>query len=63
MPLMLSNETVKDKLLVYIKEYGVMQSHIAKICKCSSPSISLFLKGMRDLSQDKLAIIVKEMER
>lgn len=55
--MILSNEYVRKKLEDYIEGLGVTQRHISKKVGLSDTTISLFLKGQRELSDEKLETI------
>lgn len=50
----LQNSYVREALLTYLHEYGVTQKHIAKKVGLSETTISIFLKGDRVLTPEKL---------
>lgn len=53
----ISNDVVRSKLLSYVEEFGVTQRHIAKKAGLSDPTMSFFIRGTRDLSEDRLKVI------
>jgi transcriptional regulator with XRE-family HTH domain len=58
-----SNEKIKHELAKYLEKYGVKQNHISELTGLSDTTISLFLKGQRELSLSKLEKISSILER
>lgn len=53
----LSKDDIRCELNKYLQIHGVKQNHISAITGLSDTTISLFLKGERELSPAKLEII------
>lgn len=53
----MSNELIREQLVKFLKEKGVMQKKIAEICETSPTTINLFLQGKRSISYKKLLAI------
>ncbi len=53
----LSKDDIRCELIKYLQIYGVKQNHISDLTGLSDTTISLFLKGQRELSPSKLEII------
>ena len=59
----LTNESIRQELKKFLKEYGIKNNYIAKKINMSNSTVSLWLKGERELSPDRLEIIVNIMNR
>lgn len=54
---MLNNDDIKNNLKTYLTKNGIKQRFIARKLNLSDTTISLFIKGKIELSQNKLNLI------
>ena len=57
------NETIRQELKEFLNEYGIKNRYIAKKLNMSDSTVSLWLKGERELSPDRLKILYDLMQK
>lgn len=58
----MSNESIRQKLILFLNDKKVMQIKIAEVADCSPQTINMFIKNKRDISMKKLILISQYIE-
>lgn len=61
MSLLQTTDDIRQLIAQHIKSKGITLTHLARKCECSTPHLSEILKSKRNLTEDMLNKINKEL--